>query len=134
MLAGKAAASDAVWHSNRNGKASKTSLLGVTAKPAARPVLPKGTAKVPEFIAPQLCKRVDRPPVRDYWVHEIKLDGYRMQLRIADGTAVNADPQGSRLDRGLCRHRASSERTRPVSDRYVEEAADGTYFLDFLRK
>src|SRR3954466_7968909 len=40
MLAGKAAASDAVWHSNRNGKASKGSFLSAVPKPKTKPVAP----------------------------------------------------------------------------------------------
>ena len=49
---------------------------------------------MPQFIAPQLCKRVSRPPVGEDWVHEIKLDGYRMQLRVADGEAVMRTRKG----------------------------------------
>src|SRR5205085_1445358 len=90
MLAGKAAASNAVWHSNR----SKPSFLSAVSKQPAMRVAPKGTAKMPEFIAPQLCKRVSRPPVGDDWVHEIKLDGYRMQLRVAEGKAVMRTRKG----------------------------------------
>jgi bifunctional non-homologous end joining protein LigD len=95
MLAGKAAASDAVWHSNRNGKASKASVLSAVPKPTTRPATsPKRTSKMPQFIAPQLCKRVSRPPLGNDWVHEIKLDGYRMQLRVADGKAVMRTRKG----------------------------------------
>ena len=43
---------------------------------------------MPEFVAPQLCRLVDEPPVGAVWVHEIKFDGYRMQLRVTDGRAV----------------------------------------------
>ena len=43
---------------------------------------------MPEFVAPQLCRLVDEPPVGAVWVHEIKFDGYRMQLRVAHGRAV----------------------------------------------
>jgi bifunctional non-homologous end joining protein LigD len=67
MLAGRAAASDAVWHSNRNGKASKASFLSAAPKPTTRAAPappPKRTSKMPQFIAPQLCKRVSRPPAR----------------------------------------------------------------------
>jgi bifunctional non-homologous end joining protein LigD len=39
--------------------------------------------KVPEFIEPELCKLVERPPDGEDWAHEAKLDGYRMQLRVA---------------------------------------------------
>lgn len=38
---------------------------------------------VPDFIEPELCTLVDRPPDGDDWSHEAKLDGYRMQLRVA---------------------------------------------------
>ena len=43
---------------------------------------------LPEFIAPQLCESVDRPPSGKNWVHEIKFDGYRIQLRIENGAAA----------------------------------------------
>ena len=43
---------------------------------------------MPLFVAPQLCKLVARPPQGETWVHEIKFDGYRMQLRISDGKAA----------------------------------------------
>ena len=49
---------------------------------------------MPQFIAPQLCRRVSRPPVGTDWVHEIKLDGYRMQLRVAGGEAVMRTRKG----------------------------------------
>jgi bifunctional non-homologous end joining protein LigD len=39
----------------------------------------------PPFIAPQLCTSVERPPAGTDWVHEIKFDGYRIQMRVEDG-------------------------------------------------
>ena len=48
----------------------------------------KSAGAMPNFIAPQLCKSVSRPPAGQDWVHEIKLDGYRMQLRVEDGEAL----------------------------------------------
>ena len=36
---------------------------------------------------PQLTEPVDRPPSGADWVHEIKFDGYRMQLRVENGKA-----------------------------------------------
>lgn len=45
----------------------------------------KRAVKLPEFIAPELCTSVDRPPSRSGWVHEIKFDGYRIQMRIENG-------------------------------------------------
>jgi len=43
---------------------------------------------MPRFVAPQLCKLVATPPTGDAWVHELKLDGYRLQLRVEGGTPV----------------------------------------------
>jgi bifunctional non-homologous end joining protein LigD len=40
---------------------------------------------LPGFIAPQLCHSVSRPPAGTGWLHEIKFDGYRVQLRVQDG-------------------------------------------------
>ena len=45
------------------------------------------SGSLPDFIPPQLCELVDRPPSQAGWVHEIKLDGYRMQLRVCGGKA-----------------------------------------------
>lgn len=36
---------------------------------------------LPTFIPPKLPASVERPPVGDEWLHELKLDGYRMQAR-----------------------------------------------------
>ena len=101
MLGGQAAGSDAVWHSKQNGKKGKASVLSAAEQPAAEDTPKKrgaskkhGTSKMPQFIAPQLCKPVSRPPVGGEWVHEIKLDGYRMQLRVADGRAVMRTRKG----------------------------------------
>jgi bifunctional non-homologous end joining protein LigD len=103
MLSGKAAASDAVWHSNSDDKASQASQIPAAdrapksaKKSAKRSAESKKRTKseMPQFIAPQLCKPVSRPPVGREWVHEIKLDGYRMQLRVADGQATMRTRKG----------------------------------------
>ncbi len=44
--------------------------------------------ELPGFIAPELCRLVDEPPSGSGWGHEIKFDGYRLQLRIARGQAT----------------------------------------------
>ncbi len=47
-----------------------------------------GTAEAPPpFVAPQLARSVDRPPGGEGWAHEIKFDGYRLQLRVDGGRA-----------------------------------------------
>lgn len=45
----------------------------------------RSARSVPEFIEPELCKPLERPPGGAGWVHEVKFDGYRLQLRVADG-------------------------------------------------
>jgi bifunctional non-homologous end joining protein LigD len=40
---------------------------------------------MPPFIAPQLCSSVERPPSGGDWIHEIKFDGYRIQMRVESG-------------------------------------------------
>jgi len=89
MLAGRSTADpDAVWDSGKGLAADKRAQRKASSV-STRSKKPKTTARAtvlpPAFIKPQLCKPVDRPPSDAGWVHEIKFDGYRMQLRIADG-------------------------------------------------
>ena len=42
---------------------------------------------MPDFVPFQLCKLTSRPPSADGWLHEIKFDGYRIQMRVEDGEA-----------------------------------------------
>src|SRR5262249_36952301 len=39
----------------------------------------------PTWIRPQLAKLVERAPDGSEWLHELKLDGYRMHARLAPG-------------------------------------------------
>lgn len=41
---------------------------------------------LPAFVPPCLATLTDAPPEGHDWVHEIKLDGYRLQARIANGS------------------------------------------------
>ncbi len=43
---------------------------------------------LPAFVPPQLATRVDAAPEGADWLHEIKLDGYRMQARLANSDAA----------------------------------------------
>ena len=79
MVEGEKTADPArVWQSRDAGRGP------AAPKPGAETFEPR---HVPDFIAPQLCKSVERPPSGEEWAHEIKFDGYRMQLRVADGGA-----------------------------------------------
>jgi ATP dependent DNA ligase domain len=44
-------------------------------------------APLPQFVRPQFSPPVEKPPSGPQWVHEIKLDGYRMAARIDNGQA-----------------------------------------------
>ncbi|MEA2941299.1 MAG: bifunctional non-ous end joining protein LigD [Bradyrhizobium sp.] len=85
---------DAVWNSNRGEAAEtrsakkKSNGRGDRPKEASRPARPARIATIPDFVAPQLCALVERPPGGEGWGHEIKLDGYRVQLRVEDGRAT----------------------------------------------
>ncbi|HWW48285.1 MAG TPA: DNA ligase D [Xanthobacteraceae bacterium] len=57
--------------------------------PAAKQMAKKApTSAMPDFIEPQLCRLADTPPSGKGWLHEVKFDGYRIQLRIGDGSAA----------------------------------------------
>ncbi|HEY3950279.1 DNA ligase D [Phenylobacterium sp.] len=72
-----------VWKSNRAEADDESEPAALKAKSA--PKL-KGAA-LPGFVPPQLAKSVDRPPQGAGWGHEIKFDGYRLQLRVEGGRA-----------------------------------------------
>jgi bifunctional non-homologous end joining protein LigD len=42
---------------------------------------------MPDFVEPALASLVERPPGGANWAHEVKFDGYRMQLRVEGGQA-----------------------------------------------
>ena len=104
MLADNATAEpDAVWDTNKgmaaearakaaspkSGKGvpkravtpAKTTKEGTKAKPKSS----ASNVPLPDFVQPQLCESVERPTGKSGWVHEIKFDGYRMQMRINGG-------------------------------------------------
>ena len=68
---------------------AKQSLNPSPANPSVTmPRKPVTVAKVPAFVEPQLAKLVDQPPEGPEWAHEVKLDGYRVQLRVFQGRCV----------------------------------------------
>ena len=73
----KLARADAIWNSKEDEAAQTATRQQPTRQQRA------AARKVPDFIEPELCKLVERPPDGDDWGHEAKLDGYRMQLRVA---------------------------------------------------
>ena len=84
MTARGRAKADAVWHSNR-GEAAEA-----RARPKKAAAPPKATKvdEMPDFVAFELCTSVEQPPSGTGWGHEIKFDGYRVQLRVENGEAA----------------------------------------------
>jgi bifunctional non-homologous end joining protein LigD len=69
---------DHVWQSNRP-ETSSPDKSAVAFAPAG---LPGKKEALPAFIAPQLASEAPAPPVGAHWVHELKLDGYRIQAHM----------------------------------------------------
>src|SRR5277367_2795655 len=74
-------AEDHVWQSNRPETSSRSPV-----KPSPVPFSPSGLPgkkeALPGFVSPQLASEAAAPPVGEHWVHELKLDGYRVQAHI----------------------------------------------------
>ncbi len=84
----KASDPSAIWHSKPAKQAKDSNPKGAAmlqTTPSPRKTAKPAATGMPTFFAPQLCKLTSRPPQGDDWVHEIKFDGYRMQLRIENG-------------------------------------------------
>ena len=80
----RAGRANAVWNSNQAGEEPSRQ------RPTrARRHRSGGAAhaRMPAFIEPALCRLLPRPPEGMDWAHEIKLDGYRLQLRVQGGRA-----------------------------------------------
>nr|WP_314431483.1 DNA ligase D [uncultured Brevundimonas sp.] len=77
-------------------------------QPAAKPL-----AKPHAFVPIQLCQVAERPPSTPGWVHEIKFDGYRIQVATGGGRATLRTRKG--LD---------------WTDRFPELAADAAQWPD----
>jgi bifunctional non-homologous end joining protein LigD len=70
----------AVWDSSGRDTDKK--------KKRTKPLPVAEKSEMPDFIEPQLCNLVERPPAAAGWVHEAKFDGYRLQLRVSEGEAA----------------------------------------------
>jgi len=102
---------DRVWNSAReteSGAGSKANTKRAEATPRSKPVgrrrgLPSGTLehipreRFPGFIAPQLAQQTTSAPQGEGWMHELKLDGYRIQILIRSGDRKAANNRTAKL-------------------------------------
>jgi len=89
MAAGKGARANAVWHSKES---TNPELGAIPAKSAAAPEKARSLRApgvrvrlIPDFVEPELARLTEQPPNGPGWGHEVKLDGYRLQLRAVKG-------------------------------------------------
>jgi bifunctional non-homologous end joining protein LigD len=73
---------------SRKTKVAAGSVWGAKAKKEKPAAKPKKVSAMPRFVEPQLAKLVERAPSAQGWAHEVKFDGYRLQLRVEDGAAT----------------------------------------------
>lgn len=81
FMTGKKRSAGAVWQSNRKDGGD------AAAAPATNKAKAKKVSSMPKFVEPQLAKLVERAPSAVGWAHEVKFDGYRLQLRVEEGDA-----------------------------------------------
>jgi len=112
FMTAKGAAAGAVWQSNRDDRAPAGLIEPAKGSRTAKAKMVK---VLPDFVEPQLTKPLDKPPAGPNWAHEIKFDGYRMQLRVEAGRALLRTRKG--LD---------------WSDRYPEVVRAGAGLADGL--
>lgn len=106
MMSRQTATAAAVWNSNQRMAAderanskriapSRSKKSSNTKAPAKKSRLNGKTATkahaikvntLPDFVPLLLCGTATRPPSTEDWVHEIKLDGYRIQMRVEDSS------------------------------------------------
>src|SRR5690606_35427876 len=82
-------------------------------KPEARAAVVSHVAKPHAFVPIQLCKIADYPPQDPGWAHEIKFDGYRLQVASRGGKAAVRTRKG-----------------HDWSDKFPELAADAARWPD----
>ncbi|GAA3059950.1 DNA ligase D [Rhizobium viscosum] len=81
---------NATWHSRPEGGKAVATKVKAPARKAKSPQerdWPKGAKKadIPDFIELALAKLKPKPPAGERWIHEIKFDGYRLQVKIKNG-------------------------------------------------
>src|SRR5216684_2187900 len=80
FMTAKKRTAGAVWDSKKKGGGEEVA--------PTRTAKPKKVSAMPRFVEPQLAKLVEQPPGEPGWAHEVKFDGYRLQLRVENGKAV----------------------------------------------
>jgi bifunctional non-homologous end joining protein LigD len=94
-------------------------------------------APYPGFIPPALASKIGKVPSGDRWLHEIKFDGYRVQLHIANGDARVFTRNGNDWSKRFRKITADAflvnARSANIDGEVVVPAADGTTDFSVLQ-
>jgi bifunctional non-homologous end joining protein LigD len=94
-------------------------------------------ATFPGFIPPALATKIDKPPTGERWIHEIKFDGYRVQLHVANETARVFTRNGNDWTKRFRKIAADAflitARSAIIDGEVVVPAADGTTDFSVLQ-
>jgi bifunctional non-homologous end joining protein LigD len=83
LASARGAKADAVWRSNRRAESPPADPPALSTQ--VKQLKGVATRRIPDFIEPQLSRLVEHPPIETGWGHEVKFDGYRLQLRVVAG-------------------------------------------------
>jgi bifunctional non-homologous end joining protein LigD len=94
-------------------------------------------ASFPGFIPPALASRIEKVPSGDRWIHEIKFDGYRVQLHTANDDIKVFTRRGNDWTKRFRKVAADahliSAKSAIIDGEVVAPAADGTTDFSVLQ-
>jgi bifunctional non-homologous end joining protein LigD len=94
-------------------------------------------APFPGFIPPALASKISKVPSGDRWIHEIKFDGYRVQLHIANEAAKVFTRRGNDWTKRFAKIAADAYLVNAgsaiIDGEVVVPAADGTTDFSVLQ-
>ena len=102
-----------------------------------KPLMAGVKTAFPGFIPPALATRIDRVPTGERWVHEIKFDGYRVQLHIANDDIIVLTRRGNDWTKRFRKIAADAylinAKSAIIDGEIVIPAADGTTDFSVLQ-
>jgi hypothetical protein len=105
--------------------------------PRKKPAAIGAKAPFPGFIEPALATSIEKVPTGERWVHEIKFDGYRVQLHIANDAAKvftrNGHDWTNRFNKIAHDAFLISASSAIIDGEVVVPAADGTTDFSILQ-
>jgi bifunctional non-homologous end joining protein LigD len=107
--------------------------------PYSRPKAPAGGVKAnyPAFIEPALASSIEKVPAGERWIHEIKFDGYRVQVHLRDAAVTVFTRRGNDWTKRFAKVAADAWHVNAgsaiIDGEIVVPAADGTTDFSVLQ-